>query len=110
MTSTGPAPYTGPPSYAGPAQGYPASPYSAVPPQAPTTNGLAIAAFVLGLLGFAILPVILGHIALSQINRSGQGGRAFAIVGLVLGYLAVAVYAVLIVVFAGVIFSALAGR
>lgn len=58
------------------------------------TNGLAIAAFVLGLLGFAVLPVIFGHIALRQIRRNGDAGSAFAIVGLVLGYLAIALYLV----------------
>jgi len=55
----------------------------------PRTNGLAIASFVLGILGFAIIPVILGHIALSQINSRGEGGKVFAIIGLVLGYLGI---------------------
>lgn len=54
---------------------------------APRTNGLAIAAFVLGLCGFALLPVILGHVALRQIRDRGDAGSAFAIIGLVLGYL-----------------------
>lgn len=63
---------------------------------APRTNGLAVAAFVLGLCGFAVLPVILGHIALGQIRRTGDGGSAFAIIGLVLGYLAIVIYAALI--------------
>lgn len=82
--------------------GYPA-PYAgyAVAPPAPKTNVLAVVTFVLGLLGFAIVPVILGHISLSQINRSGEGGRVFAIIGLVLGYLMCAVYLLLIVVVAG---------
>jgi len=56
---------------------------------APRTNGLAIASFVLGILGFAIIPVILGHISLSQINSRGEGGKVFAIIGLVLGYLGI---------------------
>lgn len=62
----------------------------------PRTNGLAVASFVLGLCGLAILPVILGHIALGQIRRTGEGGSAFAIIGLVLGYLAIVLYLVLI--------------
>lgn len=66
---------------------------------APTrTNGLAIASFVLGLCGLAILPVILGHIALGQIRRSGDGGSSFAIIGVVLGYLAILFYLVLIAI------------
>ncbi|MFD0995500.1 peptidyl-prolyl cis-trans isomerase B (cyclophilin B) [Pseudoclavibacter chungangensis] len=54
------------------------------------TNVMAIIALVTGIIGFAIVPVVLGHIALSQIKRTGEGGKALAIVGLVLGYLGVA--------------------
>ena len=68
------------------------------PTSAPRTNGLAIAALVLGLCGFALLPVILGHVALRQIRASGEGGSALAIVGLVLGYLALAAYLVFAIV------------
>jgi peptidyl-prolyl cis-trans isomerase B (cyclophilin B) len=31
--------------------------------------------------------IITGHIALSQIKRTGEGGRGLAIAGLVLGYI-----------------------
>ena len=65
---------------------------------APKTNGLAIAAFVLSLLGFALLPVIFGHIALGQIKRSGDTGTGFAIAGLIIGYLTVAAYVILALV------------
>ena len=57
------------------------------------TNGLAIASLVLGIVWLywigSILAVIFGHIALSQIKKSGglQGGRGMAIAGLVLGYI-----------------------
>lgn len=72
-------------------QGQPQPGYAYPAPQpARPMSGLAVATFVLGLLGFAILPVILGHIALATIRRTGQGGAAFAVVGLVLGYLAIA--------------------
>jgi hypothetical protein len=54
------------------------------------TNGLAIAALVLGICGFGILPVIFGHIALGQVRRTGDGGGGLAVAGLVLGYLALA--------------------
>jgi len=33
----------------------------------------------------APLGIVFGHIALSEINRTGQDGRAFAVAGLVLG-------------------------
>ncbi len=66
---------------------------------APRTNGLAIASFVLGILGFAIIPVILGHISLSQIAKRAEGGKVFAIIGLVLGYLGILGWIIFAVVF-----------
>ena len=49
------------------------------------TNGLAVAAFVTGLLGcFGILGIILGAISLSQIRRNGGRGRGFAVAGIIL--------------------------
>jgi hypothetical protein len=65
---------------------------------APPTNGKATASMVLGLCTFVVwflagIPaVILGHLALKEINASNgmQGGRGQAITGLVLGYLSVA--------------------
>jgi hypothetical protein len=65
------------------------------------TNGLAIAALVLGILWVywvgSILAVIFGHVALSQIHRSRQGGRGLAIAGLVLGYVGLALLLLLII-------------
>jgi MFS family permease len=57
------------------------------------TNGFAIASFILGLIGGALLSVIFGVIALSQLRRRQQGGRGFAIAGLVLSGLWVLVLA-----------------
>lgn len=54
------------------------------------TNGFAVAALVLGLVGGSLLAVVFGHIALSQIRRIGQHGRGMAIAGLVLGYVGMA--------------------
>jgi Domain of unknown function (DUF4190) len=57
------------------------------PPAGPATR-LALAALVLGLLGFAlvtgILSVILGLSALSRIRESPQPGRGLAVAGIVL--------------------------
>src|SRR5882757_8770864 len=61
------------------------SPYARVP----TTNGMAIAALV-GALVFAPLGIILGHIARSQIKRTGEGGRGMATAGLIIGYVVTA--------------------
>ena len=55
---------------------------------------------MLGLLGFAIIPVIMGHVALGQIKRTGQGGAVFAIIGLVLGYIGIAVWVIVLLAIA----------
>ncbi|MEI2730445.1 MAG: DUF4190 domain-containing protein [Dermatophilaceae bacterium] len=59
------------------------------------TNGSAIAALVTGLMGFAIVPIALGHLALRQIRRRDEDGAAMAVIGLVLGYGALALYLLL---------------
>lgn len=56
------------------------------------TNGLAIGSLITGILGFFILltspvAVILGHMSLSKIKKTGENGRGLAIAGLVLGYI-----------------------
>ncbi|MGB4135606.1 MAG: DUF4190 domain-containing protein [Microbacterium sp.] len=79
---------------------YPVSPGYGAPYAPPRTNGLAIASFITGLVGLAIIPVVLGHISLSQLKRSGEGGKVFAVIGLVLGYLACLGYLVLFLVVA----------
>ncbi|HEX6525307.1 MAG TPA: DUF4190 domain-containing protein [Streptosporangiaceae bacterium] len=78
--AAGPAGYTTPRA---PAWGPPAAP----PPSG--TSGMAIAAFVLGLLGFmvitAVLGIVIGIAALSRIRRTGEDGKGFSIAGIVLG-------------------------
>jgi uncharacterized protein DUF4190/uncharacterized protein DUF1707 len=73
-----------------------------------SVNGLAVASLVAGLLWMSwfgsILAIVLGHVALGQLDRAGgrQTGRGIALAGLVIGYvellmLAVTVLAVLAV-------------
>ena len=69
--------------------------YHHLPPSRPT-SGYAIAAFVLGLLGFGIIAVIFGHVALGEIKRTGKDGRGLAIAGLWLGYIVAALWTLLI--------------
>ena len=79
------------PQYQQPAQYQPQyqQPTQYQPTQSSGTNGLAIASF---LCSFFIFPlgIIFGHIALSQINRSNQGGQGLATAGLIISYLALA--------------------
>ncbi|HEY3673407.1 MAG TPA: DUF4190 domain-containing protein [Acidimicrobiia bacterium] len=83
-------------------------PVSAAYVSAPRNNGLAIASMVLGLVWVywigSILAVIFGHVALSQIKKSGgaRRGRGMAIAGVVLGYVGIALLIVFIVVVATV--------
>ncbi len=92
----GPGPY----AYGQPVPGY----YYGPMMPATRTNVLAIISLVAGLVGFltcftsSVVAVVTGHIALSQIGRSEQGGqyvtretgRGLAIAGLVLGYIGLA--------------------
>ncbi len=75
-----------------------------VPPR--PTNTLAIVGFVLAFF-FSIGAVVCGHIALSQIKRTGEQGRGLAIAALVLGYAGIAagvlVVVIWVVLFAGII-------
>jgi hypothetical protein len=53
------------------------------------TNTLALLSLIFGLLGFGLVPIVLGHIARSQIRRTGEGGGGMALAGLILGYVIV---------------------
>ena len=75
-------------------------------PAAEHTNTLAIVALVTGFC-CNIAAVITGHIALSQIRRTGEAGKGFAIAGLVLGYVSMGLTALLLVMM--VFFTATVG-
>jgi Domain of unknown function (DUF4190) len=75
----------------------------------PKTNGLAIAALVLGIAGLvfyicgvaSILALVFGYMAKGQIDRApeAQGGRGMAIAGIIMGWIGIA----LVVIFWAVI-------
>ncbi len=78
----------------------PPAPASAVPPAYAVrpTNSLAIVSLVAGVACWVVVPfvgaivaVVTGHIARSQIRRTGEGGDGMALAGLVLGYVHLAV-------------------
>jgi hypothetical protein len=66
-----------------------------VPYRSTSTNGMAIASLVLGIVFMcgigSILALIFGYMARSQIDESGgtQSGRGMAIAGIVLGWIGV---------------------
>lgn len=81
-----------------PPPGYPYAPY----PVRAKSNGMALASMILGIVSITvglcliffpvmpILAVVFGHIALGQIRATGAPGRAYAITGLVTGYIGIA--------------------
>jgi hypothetical protein len=78
-------------------------------PSARPTNVLGVITLVLGVLGFAIVPVITGHIALAQIKRTGEEGRGITMAGLILGYIGLAGYVIAALFFFGVLFLGAVG-
>lgn len=62
------------------------------------TNVLSIVTLVTSILGFAIVPIILGHVSIAQIRRTREQGRIMAIIGLVIGYLTLLGYLIAITV------------
>ncbi|MFF4411876.1 DUF4190 domain-containing protein [Streptosporangium sp. NPDC001559] len=94
----------GPPGGYGtpPGGGYDPYGYGAPPPRG--NNGMAIAALIMGIAGLfvcgvtSIVGIVLGHISLGQIKRTGEEGRGMAIAGLVLSYFGVACWLIVLVV------------
>lgn len=105
-----PVPGYPPPGYA-PAGYPPQYPGYGYPP-APKTNGMAIAALVLALVGFAsciTAPVgaILGHVAQKQIRLTGEGGEGMAKAAIIIGWILTALLVLLIIFYVVVIVLAI---
>ncbi|WP_322409222.1 DUF4190 domain-containing protein [Microbacterium invictum] len=90
------APYGSAAPYAAQAP-YGAAPYGGTAPYGayagPKTNVLAIVSLISSIVAFVVLPfigslvgVITGHMALSQIKRTGEQGRGLALAGTIVGY------------------------
>ncbi|MFC4007529.1 DUF4190 domain-containing protein [Nonomuraea purpurea] len=90
----------------GPQQGYGYN-----PPQPRSTNGMAVASLVLGIIGLifcgltSIPGVILGHIALNKIKRTGEEGHGMAMGGLVTSYITVVLWILGWLIFGGLLLS-----
>nr|WSW49128.1 DUF4190 domain-containing protein [Streptomyces sp. NBC_01001] len=70
----------------------------APPPMSQKTNTLAIVAFVMSIVcGLPLVPLILGIVALSQIRDRGEKGKGFAVAAIVIHSLAIAFYAIVLV-------------
>ncbi|MFI7634620.1 DUF4190 domain-containing protein [Nonomuraea sp. NPDC049400] len=99
-----------PPSYGGYGQqGY--GQYGAPPQPGKPTNGMAVASLVLGIVGLifcgltSIPGVILGHIALNRIKKTGEEGSGMAVGGLVTSYITVVLWVLCWIIFGGMLLS-----
>jgi peptidyl-prolyl cis-trans isomerase B (cyclophilin B) len=70
-------------------------------PTTDKTNGLAIAALVSSFF-VSILGIILGFVALNQIKTSGEQGRGLALAGIIIGFVAVGITILIIIISAAV--------
>lgn len=70
------------------------------------TNTLAIVSLISAFF-ISILGIILGHIALSQIKKTGEGGRGLALAGTILGYvfLVFQIVAIILIIATGAFFA-----
>lgn len=105
---TPPPMYASPPGYPPPPPGAVASGYPPPPPgypayQAQQVNSLAIASLIVGILWIfwigSLMAVAFGYAALRQIKNSGglQTGRGMALAGIILGWVGIALLALIII-------------
>ena len=76
---------------------------------AKSTNTLALVGFILSLAGFvvgitAIPGIVLGHIGLSQIKKTGEEGHGLAVAALIMGYIQIGL-AIIGIIVAVVVFA-----
>ncbi|WP_460773987.1 DUF4190 domain-containing protein [Microbacterium sp. GXF7504] len=97
------------PAYGAPQQGYAPQPGYTPYPEQPKTNTLAIVSLIASLAGVIVVAfvgqivgIITGHMALSQIKQRGENGRGLALAGVIIGYVSLALYIVLAIVFIGI--------
>lgn len=72
------------------------------------TNVLAIISLIASCVGFAVPGIIMGHIALNQIKRTGEQGHGLALAGLIVGYAMFALALILIAIWIIALFGLLA--
>lgn len=100
--------YGMPPAYGAPAPGYGAPMAAGYAPVSAGNSGLALASMIVALVSLCvgagiggIVAVVLGHMALNQINQSGGmlGGRGQALTGLILGYIEIGLTVIFVILY-----------
>lgn len=70
-------------------------------PATQKTNIFAILSLVSAFF-ISLLAVIFGHVALSQIKKTGESGHGLAVAGLILGYLGLAAGIIVFIIWIGI--------
>ncbi|MBN9238807.1 MAG: hypothetical protein BGO97_03895 [Micrococcales bacterium 70-64] len=105
MTDQTPAPTPAEQPAAPAAPAYAAAPGYAAAPAKPW-NVLSIISLVTSILWISLVGIITGHIALSQIKRTGEQGRGLAIAGLIIGYVGIVGAIIFAIVWIGIAIAA----
>ncbi len=79
----------------------PAPYYGGAAPAPAQSNGLAIAGFVLSLLGFNVIALILSAVGLAQSKKLNGNGKGLAIAGIVISSISVVGFIILLIVLVG---------
>ena len=74
------------------------TPASSSPQVLQPTNALAVVALVFALIGGALLAIVFGHVALSQIRQSSERGEGMAKAALIIGYLVLVASVIFLIV------------
>ncbi|MEV7971690.1 DUF4190 domain-containing protein [Cellulomonas sp. NPDC089187] len=79
-----------------PAPGMPTQPFQ--PPAKRPTDGMSIAALVVGLIGGSLIAIVLGILGLRRTKNGERGGRGMAIAGIILGAVTTVVWTIVIII------------
>jgi hypothetical protein len=93
-------PIASPPSYSQP----PAAQYIVPAVRSGELNVLALVALIASCIGFTIPGIVMGHIALLQIKKTGESGHGLALAAVIVGYALFALTIVVIIVYVIFIF------
>lgn len=68
---------------------------------APKTNVLAIVSLVLSIIGFNVVAIILGFVAMNQVKKSGESGRGLALAAVIIGFAEILIGIIIVIVVVG---------
>ena len=61
------------------------------------TNTLAIVSLVLSIIGFNVVAIVLGFVALNQVKKTGDKGRGMALAAVIIGFASIVIGILVIV-------------